>query len=662
MRYIVLYPDHLYEVGKDIPTGYYCYVFDKKYYKGTLSFCEPDDAAFRMYEEYPSSRHRCSHSNFACVQVKSDCKYVQIENGIAVYYGEEKIDLYALLHNADVIDGMCDTNEATVYDTGLIKVKIIRKDSTVHLYSGSKDALIWGQFWFSINSENYWMANMSVLTHRSYSSAVLCLKDRKTGKEFTFTGHESGLSQFYVGNDYYVCRIPKEFDIRTADIQWLTPSCVSDKLYHTDKTVIELHSKMFSKMENLLKKYREIGLDLDVSKEIEFFCSAPDLMYECYPFLEECFTKKDKYDSRIKSKKQKVKYVVRATYDKQFYCAAKLADEAELVEYDNARDLFYVTFDGSKIEEISLMYYNLSNIVNSGRNDLTDGFEYIQKYDYYGYLQSEVDKLIFKLRDKYGYSGTVTDSVLISIIKAVKKKRKKELDNLYEEMKRQNRVNSKWSSEYKLFIMIRNLVEEAKYQYHTEWLGQQSFDIYFPTQKIAIEYQGQQHFEAIPVFGGEESLIDNISRDIRKQELAEENGITLVYWNYNTPINRANIVNFLKTNKIAYSEIKAFDDSIISGVEMAPPYKEPSKTRKPRTIEKYVVQYSLDGAYIEKYASVREASIKSGTGFSSINKVLMGDRHSAGKYVWRRFDSTNIPERIAIDFDISKINDGGGAR
>lgn len=352
--------------------------------------------------------------------------------------------------------------------------------------------------------------------------------------------------------------------------------------------------------------------------------------------------------------------MVRATYDKQFYCAARLADEATLVEYDNARDLFYITFDGSRVEEISLMYYNLSNIVNSWRKDLTDGFEYIKKYDYFGYLQSEADKFILKLRDKFGYSGTVTDSVLISIIKAVKKKRKNDLDNLYAEMKSQNRVNTKWSSEYKLFIMIKNLVDEATYQFRSEWLGQQSFDIYLPIQKVAIEYQGQQHFEAIPMFGGEESLTDNVSRDIRKQMLAEDKGIAVVYWDYSMQVNRENVVSFLETNKIEYSVAKAADDSIISGVEMAPIKKEPPKPKKPKAVEKYVVQYSLDGSYIEKYASVREASTKSGAGLSSINKVLMGERNSAGRFVWRRFNSGSIPKKIHIDFDISKINDGGG--
>ena len=655
MKDFVLYPDHIYEVGKDIPFGYYCYFFDSEYYKGNLTFCEPDDAAFRMYEEYPSSRHRYSHGNFACVQVNSGCKYVQIENGIAIYYGKEKMDLYSLLHNADVIDGIYD---ATVYDNGILKIVIKRKDSTVHLFSGSTDALVWNQFWFTINAENYWIGNMNALTHKRYSSAVLCLKDRANGIEFTFTGQECGLSQFYLGNDYYVCRIPKELDISTTDIQWLTPSCASDKLFHTKKTVREKHSEIISKMEKLLTKYREIGLDLDICKEIEFLCSAPDLMYECYPFLEKCLNKKGKFDSKKRSKKQQITYVVRATYDKQFYCAAKLDDAAMLVEYDNARDLFYLTFDGSKIEEITLMYYNLVNIVNSERKDLTSAFDYIQNYDFYGYLQSEVDRYIFRLRDKYGYSGTVTSSVLISIIKAVKKKRKDDLNNLYLEMKRLNRVNSKWSSEYKLFMMIKNLVENAVYQYHIDWLGTQSFDIYLPTQKIAIEYQGQQHFESVSVFGGEEALIDNVFRDIRKQKLAEDNGITLLYWHYTTPINRINVVNFLESNKISFSEERADDDSIISGVEMAPAYLEPSKPKKTKAVKKYVVQYSLDGTYIDKYMSVSDASTKSGAGFSSINKVLMGNRHSAGRFVWRRFESDNIPDRIEIDFDVSKINDG----
>ncbi|WP_252898792.1 hypothetical protein [Secundilactobacillus odoratitofui] len=45
----------------------------------------------------------------------------------------------------------------------------------------------------------------------------------------------------------------------------------------------------------------------------------------------------------------------------------------------------------------------------------------------------------------------------------------------------------------------------------------QHYDIYFPKYKIALEYQGAQHFEAISIFGGEAGLKNAQERDKRKK-------------------------------------------------------------------------------------------------------------------------------------------------
>jgi hypothetical protein len=114
----------------------------------------------------------------------------------------------------------------------------------------------------------------------------------------------------------------------------------------------------------------------------------------------------------------------------------------------------------------------------------------------------------------------------------------------------------------------------------------------------------------------------------------------------------------LKQNGIEYLEDFAEDESIITGVEMAPVSEMIPKIAPQKPITKYVVQYNLKGLYIEKYPSARAASQASGAGLSSINKVLSGERNSAGRYVWRRFDADKIPRTITIDFDVSKINNG----
>ena len=59
------------------------------------------------------------------------------------------------------------------------------------------------------------------------------------------------------------------------------------------------------------------------------------------------------------------------------------------------------------------------------------------------------------------------------------------------------------------------------------WLGRQHFDIWIPNWKIAVEYQGKQHFEPVEFFGGEEGYKKTVERDKRKVTLAKRNGVKL---------------------------------------------------------------------------------------------------------------------------------------
>ena len=52
-----------------------------------------------------------------------------------------------------------------------------------------------------------------------------------------------------------------------------------------------------------------------------------------------------------------------------------------------------------------------------------------------------------------------------------------------------------------LFKVVKKEYPDALYQYHSEWLGRQSLDIYIPSLRIGIEYQGIQHYEAVDYFG-----------------------------------------------------------------------------------------------------------------------------------------------------------------
>lgn len=94
----------------------------------------------------------------------------------------------------------------------------------------------------------------------------------------------------------------------------------------------------------------------------------------------------------------------------------------------------------------------------------------------------------------------------------------------------------KWKSEEKLFEIVKNIYPDAIYQYRDKWLGKQSLDVFIPSIKTAIEYQGIQHFKEVEYFGGEGHFKKQIENDEIKKELCKNNDIKLIEWLYNDPI------------------------------------------------------------------------------------------------------------------------------
>lgn len=106
------------------------------------------------------------------------------------------------------------------------------------------------------------------------------------------------------------------------------------------------------------------------------------------------------------------------------------------------------------------------------------------------------------------------------------------------------------SSELTLYKIVKDVFEDAIYQYRTEWLGKQSIDIFIPSRQIAIEYQGQQHFEPINFFGGKESFIRQQENDNRKKKLCIEHNIILIEWKYNENISTEKLIIKLKEKNL----------------------------------------------------------------------------------------------------------------
>lgn len=97
----------------------------------------------------------------------------------------------------------------------------------------------------------------------------------------------------------------------------------------------------------------------------------------------------------------------------------------------------------------------------------------------------------------------------------------------------------KWVSEELVYRLTKKLYKDYAviYQHRPFFLrssngGQMSYDVFISKLNIAIEYQGQQHFEPIDFFGGEMAFEELKKRDVEKAFLSTQNGVKLVYINY----------------------------------------------------------------------------------------------------------------------------------
>ena len=100
-------------------------------------------------------------------------------------------------------------------------------------------------------------------------------------------------------------------------------------------------------------------------------------------------------------------------------------------------------------------------------------------------------------------------------------------------------IRPKWKHELTLFHAVRKKYQDTLYQYRPEWLGRQSLDLYIPSLRTAIEYQGIQHFHPVDFFGGEEALLARQELDRQKKRLCGENHVRLIEWPYDLePVDR----------------------------------------------------------------------------------------------------------------------------
>lgn len=133
-----------------------------------------------------------------------------------------------------------------------------------------------------------------------------------------------------------------------------------------------------------------------------------------------------------------------------------------------------------------------------------------------------------------------------AIVYKYRKAQKLRRTEIYSQLVLQGKTSPKWKTETQLFALVSSVYPDAIYQYGADWLHRQSLDVYIPSLKIGIEYQGKQHYEPIVYFGGEEHFFRQQDNDRKKRKLCEDNGIRLIEWPYKELITEENLKEFMK--------------------------------------------------------------------------------------------------------------------
>lgn len=114
-------------------------------------------------------------------------------------------------------------------------------------------------------------------------------------------------------------------------------------------------------------------------------------------------------------------------------------------------------------------------------------------------------------------------------------------------------------NEIKLFNFLKdNINEEIISQYKEDWLSGQTLDIYIPSKKIGIEYQGIQHFKPVKYFGGIKKYEYTQQKDKEKFEKCKANDVKLFYFSVEKELPNEYLDTIYSNNNELLKEIEKY--------------------------------------------------------------------------------------------------------
>lgn len=102
-------------------------------------------------------------------------------------------------------------------------------------------------------------------------------------------------------------------------------------------------------------------------------------------------------------------------------------------------------------------------------------------------------------------------------------------------------VGEAFINETLLANITKKMFPDMIRQYNPKWPGRFIIDIYIPSLNFAIEYNGEQHYKSVELFGGEEKLVKQQARDEYVRAKCKEFNVVLLEWHYTIKITEVSV-------------------------------------------------------------------------------------------------------------------------
>jgi len=108
----------------------------------------------------------------------------------------------------------------------------------------------------------------------------------------------------------------------------------------------------------------------------------------------------------------------------------------------------------------------------------------------------------------------------------------RECENILRDKMNLPKIGEGFLKETQLANFTKKLYPDAIREFSAPWLKRQRIDIYIPFLKVAIEYNGEQHYRPVDFFGGEPAFKQTKRRDQLKRKRCIQNNVHLIEWKY----------------------------------------------------------------------------------------------------------------------------------